>query len=290
MKNILFLILVVLSSSSIAADKASDVDGASHPIVSIETQSHIDPSAYYDDEKNLAKLAEKISSINKEKRDAIEILETVDSFYSKSFNTLLLLIISIIGIVGVIIPLVIAGYQNKLIKKQTVNLQESIDNEVETKLLELKKSLYADNEQKMLDLERDVKKIIDAMEGEYKAGIKNLRAEALARINHNSASNYLQRKSYRLSAEYYFIAGILYIQYKDHFNLRRVLKTLIDSVINKLPPNSKTESFEKIYNNFLKKISVFNTESIYSDDIKKLKSVWNDFEKRAEAEKGNKKE
>ncbi|AOR65129.1 hypothetical protein H4F51_14365 [Pectobacterium brasiliense] len=285
MKSILFLILVVLSSSSIAADEISGANDVRHPVASMDTQSNIATPAYYDDEKNLAKLAEKISSLNKDKRDALEILEKVDSFYSKSFYNLLMLILALTSIVGLLIPIIISAYQTKLLKGQTINLQQTITNEVASKLSELKETLYADNEKKMLELEGDVKKIIEKMEAEYKVEIKNLRAESLARINHVSAATCFVNKEYGTAAKFYFRAALNYMKYNNHSGIRNVTNFLIKNVMAKIPSDHETPQLDERYNKFIKELSSFNTESIYNDAISELKSAWDDFEKRAKRSK-----
>ncbi|MFJ5358960.1 hypothetical protein [Pectobacterium sp. CHL-2024] len=85
-KILLVLIFVVLSSNSIADDNKPDSNDINHPTTSVGKQSDVDVLSYFDDEKNLAKLAEKIS-LNKEKRDALEILEKVDFFIQSLLTT-----------------------------------------------------------------------------------------------------------------------------------------------------------------------------------------------------------
>jgi hypothetical protein len=281
-KILLVLILVFLSQNSIADDKKIDTNDIHYPIDSVGKQSDVDVLSYFDDEKNLAKLAEKVS-LNKEKRDALEILEKVDSFYSKSFNSLLTLIISIIGIAGVFIPLGISYYQANLLKKQTIDLQERISNEVSEKLSDLKKSLYADNEKRMLNLEGDLKKNIERIEEEYKNEIKKLRSESLARINHLSAATCLLSEAYGSSSSYYFDAALNYMKYSDHGNLRRVISSLKENdIFVKIPPQNKTPELDKKYNKFITELSSFNVDSIYNDDVIWLKKTWKEFEKRVE--------
>ncbi|MDX6917583.1 hypothetical protein R9X49_20955 [Pectobacterium carotovorum] len=279
---LLLLTLVVLSPHSIADDKKLDAIDIHQQTVSVSTQSNVDAFNHFDDEKNLAKLAEKISS-SKEKRDALEILEKVDSFYSKSFNSLLALIISIIGIAGIFIPLGISYYQAKLLRKQTIDLQERISNEVSEKLSDLKKSLYADNEKRMLSLDGDLKKNIERIEKEYKIEIKSLRSESLARINHLSAATCLLNEVYGTSSSYYFDAALNYMDYSDHGNLRRVIFSLKDNdIFAKIPPQNKTPELDKKYNDFINRLSSFNVDSIYNDDVIWLKKTWREFEKRVE--------
>lgn len=280
-KVLLVLILVFLSGNSIADDKKLDANDIHHPAISVGNPSDVDILNYFDNEKNLNKLAEKISS-NKEKRDTLEILDKVNSFYSNSFSSLQTIIIAMIGIVGVVIPLIISAYQARVLKRQTINLQKIINNEVSAKLLELKQELYADNERRMLNLENDVKKIIEKMEDEYKSEIKNLRAESLARINHLSAATCILTKEYKTSALFYFDAGLNYMEYKNHYNLRRAIDSLINDVIKNISSNDKDSELNESYKEFITELSLFNTDSIYSDAIADLKSSWMDFEKRIE--------
>ncbi|MEQ9905049.1 hypothetical protein [Pectobacterium aroidearum] len=283
MKNILFLIFVILSSNSMADDKKSDTNDIPQQTVSVSTQPNVDSFNYFDDERNLAKLAEKISSLNKEKRDALEILEKVDSFYSKSFYNLLMLIIAMIGIVGVIIPLVISFYQTRTLKNQNANLKRNIDDEFSIKLSDLKDSIYDYNKGEMLRLENDVKNMMIKIERDYKIEIENLRAESLARINNTIAGTCLVNKHYKTSAKYYFQAGLNYIKYKNHYSLRHVIQNLMKKVIPNLLPNDSDESINEKYKKFINRLSEFNTESIYDDDISGLKSVWMEFLKRVES-------
>ncbi|MBN3083270.1 hypothetical protein H4F49_21880 [Pectobacterium polaris] len=287
MKNILFLILVVLSSSSIADDKKSDANDIPQQTVSVSTQPNVDAFNYFDDEKNLAKLAEKVSSLNKEKRDALEILDKVDSFYSKSFNALLLLIIAMIGIVGVAIPLVISFYQTRLLKKQNSELKKSIDNEVSIKLSDLKASLYLDNKNEMLKLEDDVivkiDGVISKIKSEYRDEINKAKAESLARINHLGAVSSIVNKEYGAGAVFYFYAGVNYIEYNNHRKLRSLIEVILREVIKQIPSDYREPLLNKAYDEFIKKLSLFNVDSIYSDNINELELAWRDFEKRVEA-------
>ncbi|QRN39358.1 hypothetical protein [Pectobacterium carotovorum] len=288
MEKILFLILAVLSSNSMADDKKLDDNDIHHPTISVGTQSNINEFTYYDDEKNLAKLADKVSSLNKEKRDALEILEKVDSFYSKSFNTLLLLITTIIGIVGVVIPLVISSYQTRLLKKQNSNLKISIDNEFSIKLSNLKDSIYEYNKNEMLKLEGDVRDVMMKIEANYKVEIEKLRAESLAKINHHSATTCFVSGDYGLAALLFFNAGLYYMSYGYHKNLRIVIDSLVKSVVINIPSNYDSALLYEVYDQFMEKLSLFDTDLIYSNDVVNLKSVWNEFEKRAEVKRDSK--
>ncbi|ACT14176.1 MULTISPECIES: hypothetical protein [Pectobacterium] len=281
--NILLLLtLVVLSPYSIADDKKLDANDIHHPTTSFGKQSDVDVSNYFDDEKNLDKLAKKILS-NKEKRDALEILEKVDSFYSKSFSYLLLLIIAMIGIVGVIIPLVIASYQARLLKKQTINLQESINVGIASKLSELKREIQIDNENEMLKLDRDVKKKIEEMEKENRIKMRKVRAESLAKVYHLGAITSISKKMYDEAALLYFRAGFNYIKYNNHYSLRLIINYLVTFVIGKIPPDCEGAELDKYYRKFIKELSLFNKESMYDDCIYDLKSSWNAFKKRVES-------
>lgn len=280
-KILLVLIFVVLSSNSIADDNKPDSNDINHPATSVGKQSDVDVLSYFDDEENLAKLAEKIS-LNKEKRDALELLEKVDSFYSKSFYNLLLLIIAMISLVGVVIPFLITSYQTRLLKRQNISLQESIKNEVASRLSKLKQDLYFDNDNKILELKSNIKSNMERMEGEHNIAINKLRSECLARINNIKAGTCLINKSYNESAIFYFQAGLYYMQYESHYDLRYVIENLIRKVIpNMSSGDSDTEVIEN-YKKFLERLLSFNTELIYIDDIKELKSVWLEFLKRVE--------
>ncbi|GKW43265.1 hypothetical protein LOZ86_16405 [Pectobacterium parvum] len=279
-KILLLLTLVVLSPHSIADDKKTDANDIHHPTISVGTKSNINEFTYYDDEKNLAKLAEKVSSLNKEKRDAIEILDKVDSFYSKSFNNLLLLITAMIGVVGVVIPLVISSYQTRLIKIQSVSLQENIRGEMDSELLKLKDDIRIENEAGFLELKSNISEVTERIEGEYKSEIENLRAESLARINNSVAGGCLSNGNYNLSALFYFQAGLGYIQCKNHGRLKDVINSLVGNVIPNMSfYNAAAEDGDE-YEKFMDGLSSFNTESIYDSDIAVLKSVWGEFLKR----------
>ncbi|MCL6353621.1 hypothetical protein [Pectobacterium polaris] len=283
MKKILLLILAVLSSSSMADDKKLDANDIHHSTVSVSTQPKVDAFNYFDDEKNLTKLAEKISSLNKEKRDALEILEKVDSFYSRSFNTLLLIIISMIGLVGVFIPLVISIYQNRLIKSQSVSLQGNIRSEVASGLLKLKDDIRIENEGGFLELKGNISEVTERIESEYKYEIEMLRAESLARISNSIAGSCWTNGNYNLSVMFYCQAGLGYMQCKNHGRLKDVINSLVDNVIPNMSfYDGTTEDGDK-YENFMDGLSSFNTESIYDNDIAVLKSVWMGFLKRVES-------
>lgn len=279
---LLLLTLVVLSPHSIADDKKPDANDFHHPTISVGTQSAINESAYYDDEKNLTKLAEKVSSLNKEKRDAIDILDKVDSFYSKSFNTLLLLITAMIGIVGGVIPFVISLYQARLIKKENINLQESISNEVDSRLSKLKEELRVENENRAIELKSNISDGMRKMEDKYNDEIKKLRAESLGKISNVIAGTFLINKVYRESAIFYFQAGLNYMTYKSHSDLKNVIKHLVKKVVPNLSPDDSDVDVNERYKKFIDRLSLFNTESMYDDSIEELKSVWMEFLKRVE--------
>ncbi|MEQ9769654.1 hypothetical protein ABRQ03_02160 [Pectobacterium jejuense] len=283
MKNILFLILVVLSSSSIADDKTSGTNDVRHPTVLIDMQSNIDASAYYDDEKNLIKLAEKISSLNKEKRDALEILDKVNSFYTNSFNSLQTMVAAMIALVGVAIPLVISFYQSSLLKNQSIKLQGDIELNFSNKLEELKRELSSENEKKMAVLEVKVKEMLQSIEEKNKIEINKVRSESLARIFHTIGSNYNYRKVYTSSAMYLVMAGSYYIDYDDDLNLNRIMNSLINQVVPQLTKNNKTTEMENRYARFMKKIKNYNSKGKYTDAIKKLEGLWRENDKKGGA-------
>ncbi|MFW5408121.1 hypothetical protein B7L51_005755 [Pectobacterium brasiliense] len=261
--------------------KKTEANDIPQQTVSVSTPPNVDAFNHFDDEKNLTKLAEKISSINKEKRDALEILEKVDSFYSKSFGSLLTLIISMIGFVGFFIPLGISYYQSRLLKKQNINLRRSIDNDVVIKLSELKHSLYDYNKNEMLKLEVDLKGVIKGIESQNKIEIRKLRAESLARINHLSAATCHLNRDFDTGAVFYLNAGLNYIQCEDHRGLKTVINSLLKDVFANIPSDDVNTLLDGAYDKFMKKLSSFDVELIYHNDIVELESAWRGFKKRA---------
>ncbi|WP_323667117.1 hypothetical protein [Pectobacterium punjabense] len=277
MKNILFLILVVLSSSSMADDKISGPNDVHHPTVSIDTQDNIDAPTYYDDEKNLTKLAEKLSSINKEKRDALEILEKVDSFYSKSFYNLLLLVIAMIGLVGGLIPLGISYYQSKSFKSQMAKSQEDIESNFSQKLEELKGKLASENEEKMAGLEMKIELMLKDIEKKTNDDVVKVKYQSLGLIFHTLAATCSYGESYRSASGHLLTAGFYYINCGDGSNLRNIINDLTKNTLAKIPKDKDVTILKERYNKFINKMENYDKKNEYSNEVMKLKLLWEGF-------------
>ncbi|GKX44542.1 hypothetical protein SOASR015_35760 [Pectobacterium carotovorum subsp. carotovorum] len=276
MKSILFLIFFVLSSSSIADDKKSDANDIPQQTVSVSTQSNVDAFNHFDDEKNLAKLAEKISS-SKEKRDALEILEKVDSFYSKSFYNLLLLVIAMIGLVGGVIPLGISYYQSKSFKSQVAKSQEDIENNFSQKLEELKGKLASENEEKMAGLERKIELMLNDIEKKTNDDVVKVKYQSLGLIFHTLAATCSYGESYRSASGHLLTAGFYYMNCGDEANLRNVINELTKSTLAKTPKDKDMTILKGRYNKFINKMKNYEKRNEYSDEVMKLKLLWESF-------------
>lgn len=275
-KVLLVLILVFLSQNSIADDKKPDANDIHHPTIPVGKQSDVDVLNYFDDEKNLAKLAEKISS-NKEKRDALEILEKVDSFYSKSFYNLLLLVIAMIGLVGGLIPLGISYYQSKSFKFQMAKSQEDIEHNFSQKLEELKGKLASENEEKMVELERKIELMLKDIEKNTKNDVAKVKHQSLGLIFHTLAATCSYGESYRSASGHLLTAGSYYIDCGDGSNLRNVINELTKHTLAKTPKDKDISILKGRYNKFINKMENYDKKNEYSNEVMKLKLLWEGF-------------
>lgn len=280
MKNIISVVLLIMSMNAMAVEENNKPSLSK--TVSTSSVKNTELNEYFSNEDNLNILAAKLTSLNKEKRDTLEILDKVNNFYTASFNSLQNIILTMLTIVGVLIPLLISFYQTKVLKTQRLKLENTIKDEVHNKTEEVKKTLSQENNDRVSALEEKVKEMIERVEEKNKVELKKLRAESLARINHSIGGTHLMRKMYSSCANSYFSAGGHYMDYKDNRNLRIIIRLLLGKVIINLDADNMSKTLDTNFKKFLKKLKSYNYESIYNDDIRQLERKWDEFEKRGE--------
>ena len=84
----------------------------------------------------------------------LKILETVNQFYTQSFNQLILIIGAIFAFVGVFLPILISLYQKRLFRLEQKEVEASIGNTLKDELKLIEKKIKKEYEEKESELEK----------------------------------------------------------------------------------------------------------------------------------------
>lgn len=199
--------------------------------------------------------------------ETLRILDSVHSFYSHSFDQLMVVTIAVLTFAGVAMPILISLYQKKLLK---------IEQE------EVKALLKA-------DLEKHMQEAISSMKTEFDSAILALEikhekqsAKSHGAILHVQGGVYLSQNNFVSAFERFTGAGYFYIKADSEANLKRVI-TQMKICLGSLNKDQieHVEDVLKSYNDFMESVEVFNTNDRYTDDIYSIKAAYKTAMSRA---------
>jgi hypothetical protein len=210
--------------------------------------------------------------------DAIQILEKVNSFYSNSFNQLIIITIAILGFGGVILPIIMQFYQSRIYKAEQKSIQSFIASELAKGLEELKKeytNLFEIEKNKIQDQLKENKSAIE----EY---INKEIANANAGVYFVQGTTTVSTKRFSSAIRCYADAAELFLKGGDERNALLALDNMM-----KCMPELNKENYEedlainKSISTLLERMESKDTTGRYTDYMIKI---------RTEFEKAKKKE
>ncbi|WP_328185153.1 hypothetical protein [Marinobacter sp. OP 3.4] len=198
-------------------------------------------------------------------QDTLKILETVNQFYSQSFNQLVIITVAVLTFAGVIMPILISLYQKRLFRLEHQEIKEKIKEELNEDMQDAVTRIREEYEEKEKEHHDKIKYIENKLEKEVSG--------ALGASLHLQASMNIRDGSY-LAAFYSLTrAATNHIKSEKEVNLRRALKLINNKCLPELDRNTLEhdeyiiESFEDL----VKSLAEFNSNQRYDDDIRFLK-------------------
>ncbi len=202
--------------------------------------------------------------------DSLQILESVNQFYSQSFDQLMNLVIALITLIGVVVPLIITGIawfvQKKFFKAENQEIKNSLEKELgiesALKIKEIEE-IYSKKEkefeEKILTTEEKLERKISRSLG----GVFFLQGQ----IN-------LDAKSYKPAFESFVMAGTHCLRGKDERNLVAALVSMKNCLpkLHQADLNIEEGEIEK-YNRLIQGLTDYDKEcnggySRYLEQIK----------------------
>ncbi|WP_226704493.1 hypothetical protein [Microbulbifer elongatus] len=210
--------------------------------------------------------------------NTLKILESVNQFYSQSFNQLVVITVALLAFAGVIMPILVSAYQKRIFKLEHNEIKESLRRE--------------------LDLELDVqiskiKREYEVKEGEYERKFEELEgklekevAVAVGGNFHIQGNMNLESGSYYAAFFSFTRASVEHIKAGREGNLRRALRRINEKCLPKLN-KQLLEADESVTDSFSELVSMleeFNVNGRYADDLKLLKYRYKQAQERSAKE------
>jgi len=197
--------------------------------------------------------------------ETLKILESVNQFYTYSFNQLVILTVSILSFTGIVVPILITFYQKRLFKLENKEIEESLKSKLQ---LELKDTILAiRNEYEEKD--SMYQKKFDEVELKLEKEISG----AIGGNLHIQGNMQVKNKAYLNALNSLCKASIHHIKADKETNLRRAL-SIIET---KCLPNLNKKALEIDENNvecfedLLTKLEEYDSNERYTDNIRMLK-------------------
>lgn len=196
--------------------------------------------------------------------DSLKILETVNNFYSQSFNQLIIITAAVLTFAGVVLPILITIYQKRLFKLEHDAIESSLTQKMKDELELAIKAIESEYDQKekafeiqMNDLKEELHREIDTAKGG---------------ISHVQGCNSFDQSDWINAFESFIGASKSYIKAEDNLNLRRVISMISENClpnlnVDDIEQHSDTfENFEKV----IETLTTYDNNGIFSDQLKSL--------------------
>lgn len=198
--------------------------------------------------------------------ETLQILEKLNSLYSGAFSQLIAYTVGVFSLVGLFVPLSIASFQNRQLRRDHTALSAHIEAEMDAARTLLSEEIgkqLKEAEQRMHELLSETRKDIDAE-------IKKMDGLAMARSLHLQARS--SANEWPGSALYDCFSAIpLYVAAKDERNLRATLGS-IELVISRVRSEDfQMHELDKAFGNAIDALKTLNETGRYEEDIDKLR-------------------
>jgi hypothetical protein len=198
-------------------------------------------------------------------QDTLKILESVNQFYSQSFNQLVVITVAVLAFAGVVMPVLISLYQKRLFRLEHEEirnrLKDELDAELAIAITEVRKE-YEEKEKQYLSR-------IDSLDEKLEKEI----AGSIGGNLHIQGNMNLKDQQYLNAFTSLTKAAINHIKADKETNLRRALRLVTDKCLPKLNKTrlERDEGVIESYEDLLEKLSEYNVNDRYKDDIRLLK-------------------
>jgi len=197
--------------------------------------------------------------------DTLKILETVNQFYTSSFNQLVILTVAVLSFAGIVVPILITLYQKRLFKLENIEIKELLKKELKLELKEAILEIKSQYEEKDEKYQEKIDELDIKLEKEISG--------AIGGNMHIQGNMQIKNKAYLNALNSFCKASIQHIKADKETNLRRAL-SLIE---NKCLPNLSKKTLEADENNIecfedlLNQLEDYDTNDRYTDNIRMLK-------------------
>ncbi|QUM86325.1 hypothetical protein [Moritella sp. 28] len=198
-------------------------------------------------------------------QDSLKILESVNQFYTQSFNQLVMITVAVLAFAGVMMPVLTSLYQQRLFKLEHDDIKKQINAELQEELkLEMKK-LEDRYEKKEIEHQKKIEELHSKIDLEI--------AGALAGSLHIQGNISLRNNNHFNAFHDFTRAGTGYIKANKEVNLRRVIHIIVKLCLPHLTGAQITSDDEHAeeYRVFITALESINQNSRYQDDLKRIK-------------------
>jgi len=194
----------------------------------------------------------------------IELLTTVNDFYDKAFNKLLVSSFGIIAFIGVIIPIAVGWLQTRSLRSEKKSLLNELRSDLSSERDAVEKEIKE-------EVERQIKVVKDDYEkrfAEVTSSIEKSSASALARAHHLQANSTIDNSAAGFGLRDFCHAAVKFFVAGEEDNARRTLSTVYEHCLPKITSELYKEyDAETFCNDLIGEIKKNNTNNRYADDI-----------------------
>lgn len=196
---------------------------------------------------------------------SLEILKSVNDFYSQSFNQLVVITVAILAFAGVLMPIMISWYQKRIFKLD--------HNEIETKLKENIKVILTEE---LNQLELRLKATEEKLEEKLKAYEKNLACKvdrAIGGVLLVQANTLSSEKEHINAYQSYISACDSFISANDNLNLKISVQNVYENCLPKLRKDhfEADDSLSKNCETLIARLAKYDSQDHYHEELKQLK-------------------
>ena len=198
--------------------------------------------------------------------ETIQILEKVNAFYVGAFSQLVTFTVGLLALVGVLIPIGIASYQNRQMKRDQKVLTERIENELNAVRVALSEQIAKDISEK----EAAIKLLIDEAKKEISHQLEKIDELAIARSFHLQAISHY-RTSPASGASDCLASVRAYAKGGDEQNLRAIISIWGECIENVTEEDFKVFDLAEDSQKTIEALTELNGNGRYVEDIRSIK-------------------
>jgi hypothetical protein len=208
----------------------------------------------------------------------LDVVNSVNGFYSGAFDKLFGLVLALIALFGVIIPILVQIYQRRVMKVSESELKAEIKNLLEEK----KKELMAEIENKLKSEKENIAESLKANTAIIERKLNN----TTGGVYHVQGNGNLKEGRFANAAEDFCRAGLLYCKSKSGSDLGAVIKNL---ALHSLPKVGKKDfevhNLEGQVNRLIEQAKLVDTENFLAIDLRVLQDASKQAKEREEVKK-----